>query len=266
MRPRGHSLAISNFLSEVLRDWRGSLELFPANKCRELYWPIPFFGNPVTAVVATVGVNPSSDEFQPCRNWDAVQDSREWKLRLKNYFTGDIPPHEWFIPWRVGLKLLGVSFEEGTAAHFDISYRLTTAMLRNKNTDAREFREMIEHDLEWFFRLLPLCPNLRGLLVFGPVVRSDGTPESLAGFIRKSAPRHGFKVLADGGLVFDQAGQPPRRFFLHEVSSPHRGSVVGRVKESLARDLDHLKRLLQLPKTIPVAPDDAASLKTRLAK
>jgi hypothetical protein len=50
-------LVISKYLSEVLTDWRESRADFPANTCRASHWPIPFFGNPATALVATVGVN-----------------------------------------------------------------------------------------------------------------------------------------------------------------------------------------------------------------
>jgi hypothetical protein len=238
---------IPRHLSDVLDDWRGSLQLFPVNKCRNSHWPIPFFGNPATSVVATVGVNPSAGEFHPRRNWQPVQDIRAWKVRLRDYFSGDVPAHRWFIPWRAGLKLLEVSYEDASAAHFDVSYRPTTAMLRNPATDRREFRAMVERDVAWFFRLLPLCPHLRGLLVFGPVVRADGTTERLAGFIRKSAPRHGFRVLPDGGIACELARQPPKQLFLHEVPATGVGSVKDQVLKNLTRNRECLNRRIQFP-------------------
>jgi len=209
---------ISNYLTDVYHDWQNSRNAFPINVYPEHYWPIPFFGNPGTALVATVGVNPSSDEFNPRRGWNAVKSKRDWEARLVNYFHSKTPPHQWFELWRKDLKLLDVSHQAGTAVHLDVSYRPTTAMIVNRKTDPKEFRRMVELDIAWFFRLLPLCPRLRGLLTFGPVIRANGCPESLAGFVRKSAPRHGFTVLPDGGLSHASNERPPRGYFLHEVA------------------------------------------------
>jgi len=233
--------AISNYLTDVYLDWEDSRDAFQNNVYLTHYWPIPFFGNPRTALVATVGVNPSSGEFGPKRNWAEVESIKGWKERLKQYFTDENrPPHDWFGPWCQGLALVGCSFGKGTAAHLDVSYRPTKAMLKNKTTDQREFRHMIERDVAWLFRLLPLCPKLRGLLVYGPVVRHDGSTESLAAFVRKSAPRHGFSVLPDGGLSLE--GEEPRAFFLHEVASPDMGTVTERVVANLTQHRDDLRR------------------------
>jgi hypothetical protein len=226
-------LAISKYLSDVLQDWRESRDAFPANIFPDLHWPIPFFGNPATAIVATVGVNPSSGEFRPNRNWNTVQNAANWKRRLKNYFNQSTLPHEWFAPWLVGLALLGLDYENGSAAHFDVSYRSTKAMLKNRTMNASEFRRMVERDVSWFFRLLPLCPNLRLLLVFGPIIRANGSTESLAGFIRKSASHHGFKVLPDGGLRVAARGKTGRSFFVHEVCASGRGTITEQIVENL---------------------------------
>jgi len=193
----------------------------------------PSFGNPRRAVVATVGVNPSSGEFRASRNWNAVHTPADWKRRLKDYFNHDSPSHEWFEPWCTGLELLGVSYTTGTAAHFDGSYRPTIAMLRNANTNHAEFRRMVEHDVAWFFRLLPLCERLRLLLVFGPIVRADGSTESLAAFLRKQAARHGFTVLPDGGLHVAALDATERSFLLHEVCASGHGTLTEQVVENL---------------------------------
>lgn len=234
--------AISNCLTDVHLDWQESQRAFLHNVYLTHYWPIPFFGNPATALVATVGVNPSSGEFATHRRWSDVETIKDWKLRLKTYFTGPTPPHDWFGPWREAFAQLGVAYENGTAAHLDVSYRPTKAMLRNPNTDRREFRHMVERDVAWFFRLLPLCPKLRGLLVYGPVVRFDGSPESLAAFVRRSAPRHGFRVLPDGGLSLEVEGQSRRRWFLHEVPSLDMGTVAEQVMASLTQHRDTLRQ------------------------
>jgi len=54
------NLDISNYLTEVYDDWQSSRDEFPNNTYPRDQWPIPFFGNPTKAIVATVGVNPSS--------------------------------------------------------------------------------------------------------------------------------------------------------------------------------------------------------------
>lgn len=235
--------AISDYLTDVCWDWQDSRDAFPNNIYLAHYWPIPFFGNPRTALVATVGVNPSSGEFKSQRNWGNVEGAKAWKLRLKEYFTNDaIPPHDWFGPWREGLALLDCSYQKGNAAHFDVSYRPTKAMLRNPNTDRREFRHMVERDVAWFFRLLPLCPKLRGLLVYGPVVRYDGSTEGLAAFVRKCAPRHGFKVSPNGGLALETEGAQRHEWFLHEVPSADESTVAEQVMDDLTRHRDELRR------------------------
>ena len=102
---------ISNYLNQVRGDWEDSRDAFPTNTFPPSQWPIPFFGNPATALVATVGVNPSSGEFDEARDWASVHSGTDWKLRLRDYFKLKIPAHEWFEPWRIGLELLGASYE-----------------------------------------------------------------------------------------------------------------------------------------------------------
>jgi hypothetical protein len=94
---------------------------------------------------------------------------------------------------------------------------------------------MAERDIAWLFRLLSLCPKLRGLRSYGPMVRPDGSSESLAAFARKSAPRHGLRVLPDGGLGCAFEGQTPRKFFLHEGASDGPGTVTRKVVADLTR-------------------------------
>ena len=237
------NLAISKHLTEVHEDWQCSRGEFPLNTYPPVHWPVPFFGNPATALVATIGVNPSSEEFVPNRHWPEVnaRNRGAWKKRLKNYFHQATPAHDWFDPWTIGLALLDCSYKEGTAAHFDVSYRPTKAMLRNKTTNPKEFRQMIERDSAGLFHLLLLCPRLCGLLVFGPVVRCNGSMESLAGFIRKSAPRHGFNVLPDGGLRVAARGETGRSFFVHEVCASGRGTITEQVVENLRVHQDGLR-------------------------
>jgi hypothetical protein len=240
----GDNLVISNYLSQVHRDWESSRGEFPKNTYPSSQWPIPFFGNPATAIVATVGVNPSSTEFRTTRGWGSIQ-TRGWKERLRDYFNLEIPAHQWFQPWRTGLGLLGVGYEKGTATHLDVSYRTTTAMLKNPRTDRREFLRMVEKDAAWFFKLLLLCPNLRLLLTFGPMIRADGSTESLVQFLKSRAPQNGFTVLPDGhgwSLVHTKT---KRVFTVHHSDTPGEKGVTNRVVKYLRAHRDELQRRLR---------------------
>jgi hypothetical protein len=237
-------LEISKHLDAVYADWLASRGDFPLNTSSAQEWPIPFFGNPRRAVVATVGVNPSAGEFHAGRNWTAVQSTGGWKSQLKDYFNRTTPPHRWFDAWRAGLPLLGVSYEAGSAVHLDVSYRSTTAMVRNSKTDPKEFRRMAERDVQWFFRLLPLCDNLRLLLTFGPIIRGNGRCQGLLEFLRDSAPRHGFKVFQDRGLFVFEHRDSGRSFFAHDVSDPRAKDVVSTVLNNLRSRHERLAECL----------------------
>src|SRR2546423_4419057 len=60
--------------------------------------PIPFFGNLESARVLTIGLNPSSTEFEPRRMWLEEQLKAEVLVeRLVSYFRSTKPgPHPWF--------------------------------------------------------------------------------------------------------------------------------------------------------------------------
>lgn len=238
---------ISRFLEQVHRDWQSTRDDFPKNTFPPSQWPIPFFGNPTNALVATVGVKPSADEFAPDRGWADVKNTHDWKIRLRDYFRHKTPPHEWFDSWRIGLALLGVSYEEGTAAHLDLSYRATTAMLTNPKTDPAEFRRMVEHDAALFFQLLLLPPNIRLLLTFGPIVgETRGCPEGLFGFLFATAPKHGFKMLKDQD-AWKLWHEPTRReFVVHDADTQDEKCITCRVVKNLHQHRDPLRALLSV--------------------
>ena len=233
---------ISRFLDQVHSDWVSTRAGFPQNTYPPAQWPIPFFGNPATALVATVGVNPSSGEFDSPRNWASVKTKTDWKVRLRDYFRHNTPAHDWFEPWRIGLALLGVSYEDGTAAHLDLSYRSTTAMLTNPKTDPAEFRRMVEHDAAFFSRLLLLCPKLRILLTFGPIVgETRGRPEGLFGFLFATAPRHGFKMVKDQDLWKLWHEPTSREFVVHDADTQDEKCLTCRVVKNLHEHRDILR-------------------------
>jgi hypothetical protein len=202
----------------------------------------PVLRKPETAIVATVGVNPSSCEFVPGRGWDALATPRDWKLCLKNYFNHAVPPHVWSGPWRIGLALLDCSYEAGTAAHFDVSYRPTTGMLTNQNTDRPEFRMMVEHDVQWLFKLLPRCPKLRVLLSMGPIIGANQEPASLTGFLHEFAPRHGFKVIHNEGFWEFWHEESRKVLVIHEADTPGEKCITCRVVKNLHAHRDELRQ------------------------
>jgi hypothetical protein len=117
-------------------------------------------------------------------------------------------------------------------------------MLKNKATNPQEFRRMVEQDVAWFFRLLPLCPNLRLLLVFGPIVRANGSTESLAQFLRNNAPQNGFKVSQDGKFWVFKHLDTGKTVCVHEVSMPGEKCVTCRVVKNLHANRNELRRRL----------------------
>jgi hypothetical protein len=245
---------ISRFLDRIHHDWQSTRGDFPKNTFPPSQWPIPFFGNPATALVATVGVNPSAGEFALDRDWADVKNTHDWKLRLRDYFRHDVPAHEWFEPWRIGLALLGVSYEEGTAAHLDLSYRATTAMLTNPKTDPAEFRRMVEHDAALFFQLLLLSPNLRLILTFGPIVgETRGRPEGLLGFLFTTLPKHGFRMLKDQDVWKLWHELTGREYVVHDADTPGEKCITCRVVKNLHQHRDLLRSHLARPGPTPIA-------------
>lgn len=163
-------------------------------------WPIPFFGDILHARVLTVGVNPSDKEFSPHRRWDEVTNPAQWQTRLFRYFqNSEVRPWIWFETWAMCLTLLDLGYAGGGAAHIDVSPRPTKPML-DPATDAAEFRNMVEHDVKWFFDLLNRLSQVQLLLVAGPIPRADGGKQQLADFIREQAGTYGAEWNGDDPL------------------------------------------------------------------
>jgi hypothetical protein len=75
----------------------------------------------------------------------------------------------------------------------DLSPRATAAV--GAVADWRLFLDMVEGDITWFFRLLPLCPRLKVLLAAGCVTKRWYIND----FIKRVAPRHGFHLEGRAG-------------------------------------------------------------------
>lgn len=133
-------------------------------------YPIPFFGDVCTAKVLTIGVNPSAEEFVG-RQWPLELNPTALTRRLLSYFEGDnVPHHRWFRPWEESLAMLNLNLSYGCgAAHLDLSPRATKSMAA---ADPGMFREMVNQDVDWFFKLLPLCKAARCILIAGTVTKS----------------------------------------------------------------------------------------------
>src|SRR5436190_2056815 len=88
-------------------------------------------------------------------------------------------------------------------------------------------------------------PTLRLLLTFGPIVRADGTCESLFNFLRIAAPRHGFNVFQDCEFPVFEHVATRRQFFAHDVSNPRAKDVSTTVINNLrARRQQLMERLI----------------------
>jgi hypothetical protein len=154
--------------------------------------PIPFFGDVEAATVLTIGVNPSAGEFVG-RGWPATVTTPALASRLVGYFAeAPAPPHPWFDTWSRALSVIGSSYRTD-AAHVDLSPRATTAM--GAVPDWELFLDMVEEDIGCFFRLLPLCRRARVLLAAGCVTKRWYFND----FIRRVAPRHGFRLEGRAG-------------------------------------------------------------------
>ena len=57
------------------------------------------------------------------------------------------------------------------------------------SSDREECRQMGGRDVQWLFKLLPLCPELRLFLKMGPIIGADLKPMPSIGFLCEFPPR-----------------------------------------------------------------------------
>ena len=129
--------------------------------------PILFFGQIETARVLTVGANPSYKEFALARNWPSKILHADLENRCRKYF--DLPttePHTWFAKWETALSEIGCSYENGTAAHIDLSPRATKAM---RDITPKDFIKMLQHDIWSFQEILKFAEKAELLLIAGAI-------------------------------------------------------------------------------------------------
>jgi len=131
--------------------------------------PISFFGDPRSATLATIGINPSRAEFASNRNWPSDLTAEQLTRRILSCFTGALcPPHPWFGRWARALARIGVSYE-AEAVHLDLSPRATAPLGGMTQDQQKMFERMIDADSPLFFRALEMFPNLQVLLAAGVI-------------------------------------------------------------------------------------------------
>jgi hypothetical protein len=196
--------AVSAFVAELVAYVERTAPQYATNMRRDrLTHPIPFFGDVLTAEALTVGVNPSADEFRPGR-WPITLMANALTNRLRGYF-GDpgLPPHPWFKKWSDVLGPLGYTYTRN-AAHLDVSPRATASM--TAAPDQTGFARMLDADVRWLFRLLPLCSRARVLFLAGAVSKR----EYLFEFLRRVAPTSSFRFAQVGFATEDTRRQASR--------------------------------------------------------
>jgi hypothetical protein len=149
-----------------------------------LRYPLPFFGDLENAELITIGVNPSSTEFEAVRGWNQNMTSAQIAFRLVNYFRlWNPPPHAWFTSLETKLRLNGYSYYFN-AAHLDLSPRATRAM-RTFIGNPETFLNMVSRDAdEWLPLVLRLARNKKAKAVcFHNGIVSSGGWQQLDNYI-----------------------------------------------------------------------------------
>jgi hypothetical protein len=153
--------------------------------------PVPFFGDITRAEIITLGVNPSSTEFEPWRGWPLSLDECCLTARLLDYFNRKKPkPHPWFAHYEESLNILGYSYSE-RAAHIDLSPRATMSMRSLRTADSRcLFTRMVTQDAKkWLPKLFGFCHQAKLVLTADSIIDFDNPRGiGLGQFIAKNFP------------------------------------------------------------------------------
>ncbi len=164
--------------------------------------PIFFFGDPEKADAATLGVNPSAQEFLPNRKWTKYNNANALIDRCKNYFESPlgISPHPWFEPWEVFLRKIGLSYyKTPRAIHFDISPRATRSMGTLQTKDQIElFLSLGQNDLRYLVEQLREYPSIKYLYAAGSITKKHYVIE----FLKKYANEYSLKSV----VPFERGG------------------------------------------------------------
>jgi hypothetical protein len=201
---------------------------YPNILCKGAQHVIPFFGDVERAVILTVGINPSGEEFKMGRCWGINKDDPAYLLyllgRLKNYFSLKIDAHNFFEVWEAGLNQLGHSYRRD-AAHVDISPRALISLQKIDKFGRRdssgqkphrqqylqckaELKQALASDVGWLFDLFSLLPRLKCILMAGNLIIS---PPFLDRWIETNLPV-GWKLSFLPHPATDRKTSPKRSF------------------------------------------------------
>jgi hypothetical protein len=128
--------------------------------------PIPFFGQLETARVLTVGLNPSTTEFEARRCWPYDLSTECLAHRLNNYFGLPYPPlHPWFDDLHEGLRIINCSYDVG-AAHVDASPwpTLGPGCLQKRNL-LSSYKNLLASEAGQLSDLAGFCPGLKLVII-----------------------------------------------------------------------------------------------------
>jgi hypothetical protein len=136
------------------------------------FHPIPFFGNISSARIITVGLNPSSGEFETWRNWPEEISEHELTRRLVGYFRLSSPgPHPWFAELQEALRIVGCSYSL-SAAHIDASPwpTLSPSALKHRTAKRRlldSYDSMLRTEVSRLPIFLRKCKHLKFVIIIG---------------------------------------------------------------------------------------------------
>ncbi len=194
----------TQWLGEIKRSNGKYMSLFAGGKERP---PIFFFGNPEGAVAATIGVNPSTTEFEATRGWTSqFFEPNPLLLRCNSYFDSHlgVQPHEWFDTWKTFLTILGCSYgKTQRTIHLDFSPRATLSMgtlqKQSKETESL-FLDLIRADLRYFVEQIRAYKSIEYLYLAGSVTKKYYAID----FLKREADRLGIELEAI--IPFQSAG------------------------------------------------------------
>jgi hypothetical protein len=141
--------------------------------------PISFFGNLESAQILTIGLNPSSTEFEAWRHWpDNEMDADLLARRLASYFRSVQPrPHPWFGELQEALAIIGGNYKVN-AAHVDLSPWSTLSPRKLSQMSDREnllacYNKLLKLGQEkWLPQVIEICKRKVKLLL---IVDKDKT-------------------------------------------------------------------------------------------
>ncbi len=144
--------------------------------------PVLFFGNISMASVATIGLNPSRQEYLSPSGAELEGDARRFETlrslglldrtaiqephaltaidRMSHYFDAGKPAYSWFQPLERVLKGLGASLSDGSAVHLDLVQEATDPVWSGlRSADPESARRLLQRDLNflrWQLEAFPI--------------------------------------------------------------------------------------------------------------